>query len=367
MTAVAEITARIAEIRTQLNSVAALNPSPGGDFSAALEQAQRAGGTGSSSGSAASGTSGASGASGAGAAAGAAGKGSGYKGVTGQDVVAEARKYLGIPYVWGGTNPKVGLDCSGLVQLVYKKLGIKLPRVSQDQAHEGKRIQGLKNAKPGDLLTFGDPAHHIGIYIGNGKMLHAPHTGTVVKIIDLDGYQKPTDIRRILPDEAAAATSRGSSAAGTAGAAGAAAGTAGTAGAGAAGGVSAALRKVPYSELFIKAGAKYDVPPALLAAVAKAESGFNPRVVSSAGAQGLMQFMPGTAREMGVNPLNPASAVDGAARMLRDLIKDFGSVRLALAAYNAGPGAVRRYDGVPPYSETQNYVRRVQKYMTAFD
>lgn len=331
MTAVAEITARISEIRTQLGTLAALNPGTG--FATALQQAQQTG-----SASSASGASGAKG-------------GSGYQGVTGQDVVAQARKYLGIPYVWGGTNPKVGLDCSGLVQLVYKKLGIDLPRVSQDQAHEGRKIDGLKNAKPGDLLTFSEPATHIGIYIGDNKMLHAPHSGTVVQIVDLDKYgRKPINIRRILPDAAAAATSSGS----------------GASGAASASGVSAALKKVPYADLFIKAGAKYGVSPALLAAVAKAESGFNPRSVSSAGAQGLMQIMPGTARGLGVNPLVPAQAVDGAARLLRDGLKDFGSVKLALAAYNAGSGAVRRYGGVPPYSETQNYVRRVQKYLAEY-
>lgn len=73
-----------------------------------------------------------------------------------------------------------------------------------------------------------------------------------------------------------------------------------------------------------------------------------------------MQLMPGTARGLGVkNAFDPAQAVDGAARLLRDHLDTFGSVDLALAAYNAGPGAVRRYNGVPPYAETQNYVRKI--------
>ncbi len=99
--------------------------------------------------------------------------------------------------------------------------------------------------------------------------------------------------------------------------------------------------------------------------MAKAESGFDPGAVSHAGAVGLMQLMPGTARELGVDPRNPAQAVDGAARLLRQHLDDFGSVPLALAAYNAGPGAVRKYDGIPPYSETQAYVRRVTATMEA--
>ena len=83
-------------------------------------------------------------------------------------------------------------------------------------------------------------------------------------------------------------------------------------------------------------------------------------VVSPAGAQGLMQLMPATARGLGVtDPFDPNQAVDGAARLLRDLLDRFDSTPLALAAYNAGPGAVLRYNGIPPYPETQNYVRSV--------
>jgi soluble lytic murein transglycosylase-like protein len=117
---------------------------------------------------------------------------------------------------------------------------------------------------------------------------------------------------------------------------------------------------VPYAQLFNSAGSKYGVSPTLLAAVAKQESGYRADAVSPAGAQGMMQLMPGTAKSLGVqNSFNPTQAVDGAARMLRDLTTRFGSTSLALAAYNAGPGAVLKYDGVPPYPETQRYVRNV--------
>lgn len=253
-----------------------------------------------------------------------------------QSVVAEARKYLGVPYVWGGTDPQKGLDCSGLVQLVYKNLGIDLPRVSYQQATQGEKVANLDAARPGDLLAFGSPTvNHIAIYIGDGKMIHAPRPGENVEVSDV--YATPVAIRRVLPD-ATAASSSVNLPAGTA--------------------ASGALN-TPFAGLFQAAESKYGVPATLLAAVAKQESGYNASAVSPAGARGLMQIMPATAQGLGVDPMQPAQAVDGAARLLKDLIGRFGRVDHALAAYNAGPGAVLRYDGIPPYPETQRYVPAV--------
>ena len=116
---------------------------------------------------------------------------------------------------------------------------------------------------------------------------------------------------------------------------------------------------VPYADLFRAAGAAHGIRPSVLAAVAKTESAFNPNAVSPAGAQGLMQFMPATAADMGVDPFDPASAIDGAARYLSQTLRQFGSLELALAAYNAGPGAVQQYGGIPPFAETQAYVPKV--------
>jgi soluble lytic murein transglycosylase-like protein len=125
---------------------------------------------------------------------------------------------------------------------------------------------------------------------------------------------------------------------------------------------------VPYGAEITAAAKKHGLDPALLAGLVKQESGFNPNAGSPAGARGLTQLMPGTAAGLGVtNVLDPAQSLDGGAKYLRQQLDAFGGdVARALAAYNAGPGAVQRYGGVPPYAETQNYVRVVQANAAAY-
>ena len=124
----------------------------------------------------------------------------------------------------------------------------------------------------------------------------------------------------------------------------------------------------PFGAQITAAAKRHGIDPALLAGLVKQESGFNPNAGSSAGARGLTQLMPGTAAGLGVtNVLDPAQSLDGGAKYLRQQLDAFGGdVTLALAAYNAGPGAVQRYGGVPPYAETQNYVRAVQANAAAY-
>ena len=124
----------------------------------------------------------------------------------------------------------------------------------------------------------------------------------------------------------------------------------------------------PYAAEITAAAQANGIDPALLAGLIKQESGFNPNAGSGAGARGLTQLMPGTAAGLGVtNVLDPVQSIIGGAKYLKQQLEAFGGdVAKALAAYNAGPGAVQRFGGIPPYSETQNYVRVVQANAAAY-
>jgi peptidoglycan DL-endopeptidase CwlO len=272
-------------------------------------------------------------------------------GVTGSDVVTSAESFEGVPYVWGGTSPS-GFDCSGLVQYVYGQFGISLPRTSQEQSQVGTAVSSLGDAQPGDLLFFAgsdgtaSAPGHVGIYIGNGQMVDAPHTGTSVQVQAVNP-SSVVAIRRVIPSSS---EPQGVSAQPTALGAAAASGT-----------TQVGNVAVPnqYLQTIEQAASSNAIPASLLSALLYHESRFEPSVVSSAGAEGIAQFMPSTAAGMGVNPLDPTSSIEGAAQLLGSYTRQFGSYADALAAYDAGAGAVQRYGGVPPYAETQAYVPAV--------
>ncbi|MCU1490779.1 MAG: Lytic murein transglycosylase [Acidimicrobiaceae bacterium] len=264
----------------------------------------------------------------------------------GQAVVADAERYLGVPYVWGGTSPTTGFDCSGLVQHVYADLGISLPRTAAEQATTGTPVASLADAQPGDLLFFnpgegGIPANepgHVGIYVGNGEMIDAPYTGTDVQVQAVTGA--PFEIRRESLPASAASTSPSPTSEGT---------------------TAIGSVQVPSADasLVQQASSSSGVPASLLAALLQTESGFDPTAVSSAGAEGIAQLLPSTAAAAGVNPNDPAQAIPAAASILAGNERQLGSWDLALAAYNAGMGAVEQAGGIPQNGTTPSYVQTI--------
>lgn len=116
---------------------------------------------------------------------------------TAEAFVEKVKSYIGVPYVWGGTDPSKGLDCSGLVQTAAKEVGVNLPRVTYDQQHAGVEVDGIENAKPGDLIITRNSGHVV-VYIGDGKVIHAPRPGKTVTEASVKDLGPIVTIRRVM-------------------------------------------------------------------------------------------------------------------------------------------------------------------------
>ena len=271
---------------------------------------------------------------------------------TADRVVARAREFIGVPYVWGAEQENA-VDCSGLMVQVFEHFGIDVPRVSRDQSQAGVAVS-KENLRPGDMVFFDYSSSragvdHVGLYVGDGKMIHAPRPGATVTEAPVD-WSAFTNARRVIPEASPSAAVTPLAAAD------------GTPAARATGGLS--VNMLPsagreWAGTITAAATKNDLDPNLLAALVWSESAFNKNAKSSAGAVGLAQLMPATAAGLGVNPHDPVQNINGAAKYLAAQIDRFGSTELGLAAYNAGPGNVTKYGGVPPFAETKGYVAAV--------
>ncbi|MCP5029126.1 MAG: transglycosylase SLT domain-containing protein [Actinomycetia bacterium] len=248
-----------------------------------------------------------------------------------------------------------GIDSAEIVARAHRHVGVQVPMSAGAQTGLGASVPSLDAARAGDVLVLAQPGD-VALYLGDGKMVSVVEPGQGPTISRVDPVSV-ADIRRLVTD----APTTVPNLVGAPGTAGISVGSLRPASVSASSIDPLSVRQAaaPFAAFFEAAGREHQIDPALLTAVASVESAFDPAAVSGAGAQGLMQFMPATASSFGIDPLDPGQAAGGAARYLRQMLDRFGSLELALAGYNAGPGAVSRAGGVPPYPETRAYVTKV--------
>lgn len=247
-------------------------------------------------------------------------------------------------FVKGATS-----DCSQFVQEMFKEfLNIKLPRTAAEQAKQGTEVKKISDLQPGDLVFFntvkGKENSHTGIYTGNGNFVQMGNSGLKEQnIYNPYWFTKYNTARRVIPSSASIQPT-----------------------------TSSKSYTGKYANAVNKYASDYGIDPNLIAAIIQQESTFNPNAGSSAGARGLMQLMPGTAKEMGVKDItNPADNIAGGTRYFAQMLQRYkGDVELALMAYNAGPSRIDKWidsgrsTALP--TETTDYVPKVMGHYQQF-
>lgn len=291
-------------------------------------------------------------------------------------LLQRAKQYL-------GSDAYIGL-CQAFVERATKGMeGIYASAKDAWAQQQDKAQTDLSKMKVGDSVYFAPDASngfygHTGVYAGNGQFISATDNG--IKQVNLDDWMRTTGqkILGFIPNDG----SSGGQDFGTPSDQNLgwiqqkAEDMSKTPGSVSGGGVSSPsfVDGTPdwVQPIIQKASEKYNIPPVMLSALLKKESGFNPDATSQVGAKGIAQFMPDTAKELGIDPSDPEQSIDGAAKYLRLQWDKFGKPELALAAYNSGPGNVQSFGGVPPFKETKDYVKGIMDmagsvHKTAYD
>lgn len=278
-----------------------------------------------------------------------------------------------------GQQAYIGL-CQAFVEKATKgREGIYTSAIDAWKRQQDKARTNLADIRPGDAVYFAPDSSnggygHTGVYAGNGQFISATYNG--IKQVNLNDWVKSTGQRLLgfIPgddrtdfstpndqnlgwmQQKAQEFAKAPAVEGSA--------------------VSSPsfVEGTPdwVQPIINKASKKYNIPPVLLSALLKKESGFDPNAKSPVGAQGIAQFMPDTAKELGIDPNDPEQAIEGAAKYLRLQWDKFGKPELALAAYNSGAGNVQNFGGIPPFKETKNYVKGIMDlaggvHRTAYD
>lgn len=277
-------------------------------------------------------------------------------------VYTELQSHLGEAYVYGGSTPETGFDCSGLVQYCFSVGGIELPRTSYEQCGVGEEVSSEDDLQPGDLVFFmgSDPQDglpgHVGVYIGNDQYIQAPQTGDVVKVSNMSDRSDYWGARRVITADTSNSSSSDSSSNSN---------SSSSSNSGTSNTISDQVDG-SLADIITEIAKKYSIDPNLIAAVIQEESSFNQYEVSSTGACGYMQLEPDTfgEQDVGDSIFDAYQNIEAGTKYLSTLLERYdNNLDAALMSYNGGPGA---YDANPDSSALGAYRDAVEGYYSDY-